>query len=216
MRNRLAWIGAVGAASTLAWALGCGGGGGGSGSGARIDGTLSRSSALAVARASSTERWLTRAQALLGVRTATAEEATTCGNPTDPAAGVVVDLLLDGVVVASTTTDAEGHFQFTDLSPAAYTIRVTLSDGTTITTPAVVQAGQLTTLAGEFDHDCRDVDGDGDRLEIALHVHQDAADGSSMDADETEDGGQFEGEVHRDDGSVVRQSGTQGDRSSGQ
>ena len=209
MKRTIKWMSALGAAATLAWTLGCGGGGGGGGgSGSQITGSLSRSGSVATAclRSSSTPTWLARAAAWLGARTAIADGTTDCGNPTVPADGVTVTLLLNGAVVQTTVTNADGEFSFTNLAPGDYVVQVTLPSGT-ISTPAIVQPGQQTTLVGELDLDCNDVDSDGNNSEVALHVEQTTDDGSELDADETEDGGQ----ISEDDG---QDSEDQGDSSS--
>lgn len=214
MKRTIQWMSALGMMGTLAWTLGCGGGGGGGSgaSGSRIVGSLSRSGAVTIARRASMPAWLARAAAWVGTRTAVAEGTTACGNPAVPADGVPVTLLLNGAVVQTTVTSTDGEFTFTDLAPGDYVIQVTLSSGT-ISVPAIVQPGQQTTLVGELDVDCNDVDDDGNEAEISLHVEQTTEDGSQMDADETGDGGQFPGDVHQDDGSVPHDGGSGGDRS---
>lgn len=46
----------------------------------------------------------------------------------DPLADVTVDLLVDGVVVATTTTDENGRYVFDDLEAGAYQVRFTLTE----------------------------------------------------------------------------------------
>lgn len=213
MDRRRAWTAALGLSAGLGWALGCGGGGGGGGtSAAQITGRLARSGTVQLARLEAERGWVAWAKSLLRPSSAIADGTTACGNPADPASGVPVDLLLSGQVVQSTVTDADGHFRFTDLAPGDYVIQVTLPSGT-ISAPALVQAGQTTTIVGEFDHDCDDVDADGNRVEISLRVHESTDDGSQLEAEHTEDGGHFDGQIHEGDGSVRHEHGTRGDRS---
>jgi SdrD B-like protein len=202
------------AGAAIAWAVACGGGGGGGSgtSGAQLRGTLTRTAGVATARLDTPTRLLAAARRWLGVARVIADGVSACGNPTTPADGVPVDLLLGGVVVQSTVTNADGEFTFSNLAPGDYVIQVTLPTGT-ISTPAVVQAGQQTTLEGELDVDCGDVDADGNTEEPELHVQQSAEDGSEMESDETEDGGQFSGDVKQQDGTVEHQSGSDGNRS---
>jgi hypothetical protein len=166
-----------------------------------------------MAHVARTPNWFARAKAWIGAGNAIADGATTCGNPTVPANGITVTLLdSSGAVVQTTTTDASGEFTFTNLSPGDYVVQVTLATGT-ISTPAIVQPGQTTTLVGELDVDCHDINHNGNTTEIALDVHQSTPDGSSMDSQETEDGGQFSGDVQQGNGMMKHESGTKGDRS---
>lgn len=212
MDCRLGSAAVLGIAAALGWTLGCGGGGGGGSSGAQIIGSLSRSSAVRIASLGPRPGWGPWAIGFFGARAAVAEGTTACGNPADPASGVTVDLLLNGQVVQSTATDAEGHFRFTGLAAGDYVIRVTLPSGT-ISAPAIVQAGQTTTITGEFDRDCNDVDDDGDPIEVSLRVREDTSDGSELEGDLTEEGGRFHGQVREGTGSVRRERGSRGDRS---
>jgi uncharacterized repeat protein (TIGR01451 family) len=43
----------------------------------------------------------------------------------NPAAGITVELIVDGLVVDTTTTDADGRYLFEDLIPGTYTVRFT-------------------------------------------------------------------------------------------
>lgn len=207
----LALAGALAAAA----AFGCGGGGGGgshSGTGT-INGNLTKASSIQTASLSLRQRLMVAAGRWLGAAAAIAQSATTtCGNPEEAAAGVTVNLLLpDGTFVQSTTTDSDGHFTFTGVAPGNYVIQVTLASGT-ISAPAIVQPDQTTNLSGELDVDCEDIDADHDVAETAIHVEQETEDGSHLEADETEDGGEFHGDVKTQDGGTVHQSGTSGDR----
>ena len=219
MNRRMGWTAALGVGAALAWTLGCGGGGGGGSSGAggsgQITGSLSRSGAVRVARAGRMPTWLARAAAWIGAGNALADGTTTCGNPTQPAEGVTVNLLdSSGAVVQTTTTDANGEFTFTGLAAGDYTVEVTLATGTILDTPATVQEGQTTTLTGELDVDCQDVDSDGNTAEVELKVQQTAPDGSEIESDDTEDDDQNDdGDVNDDDQSSG-QTGTQGTGSS--
>ena len=158
-------------------------------------------------------RLLASAGAWLGTGTAVAVDSTSCGNPAEPAGGVTVDLFGPGMVlVQSTVTNSSGDFTFSNLTPADYVIQVVLPSGA-ISVPAIVQQGQSTTLTGELDLDCGDVDDDGNTSEPKLKVEQETEDGSMMDAEETEDGGHFSGDIKTSDGGTRHESGSQGDRS---
>ncbi len=204
----------VGGALIAAMALGCGGGGGGGAksTAGQISGNLTKASGIQTASLSFGRRLVARAEQWLGLTSAVADGTTNCGNPTDPASSVTVDLLQNGQVVQSTTTGSDGEFSFSNLAPGDYVIQVTLPSGV-ISAPAIVQPGQTTTLSGELDVDCDDVDGDGDQSEPALHIEEDTEDGSNLDADETDDCGNFDGDVRDEDGSTIHESGTCGDRS---
>jgi hypothetical protein len=212
MKGTIRWMLAAGMTGALAWTLGCGGGGSSGTSGSQITGNLSRSGAVTLARRGSMPTWIAGAAAWVGARPAVADGTTACGNPAVPAAGIPVTLLLNGAVVQTTSTNVDGEFMFSGLVPGDYVIQVTLPRGT-ISSPVIVQPGQQTTLVGELDVDCHDVDRDGNRSEIALRVRQTTDDGSQMDADETEDGGQFSGDVHQEDSSVRHEGGSGGNRS---
>lgn len=203
----------AGALAVTALALGCGGGGGGTPG--RINGALSKSSQVRTASLGSARSLFARAGAWLGVGQAVAAGASGqsgCGNPLDPAAGVPVKLLLNGAVVQTTVTDSGGNFRFADLAAGDYVIQVTLPSGT-ISAPTIVRPAQTTAITGSLDVDCKDVNGNGDKSEPALHVESDTDDGSMEVADETESGGKFHGDVHEDNGSVKHEDGTMGDRS---
>jgi hypothetical protein len=206
---------ALGVGAALVWTLGCGGSGGGGsgagGSGGQITGALSRSGAVQVARAARTPTWLARASAWIGAGSAFADGTTSCGNPTVPVEGVIVTLLdSSGAFVKETTTDASGEFTFTDLLPGDYVVQVTLPTGT-LSTPATVQAGQTTTLTGELDVDCNDVDSDGNTAEVELKVQQTTPDGSEIESDSTEvDDENDNGDVNDNDDQSSGPTGTQG------
>jgi SdrD B-like protein len=69
-------------------------------------------------------------QGILGIRQAEADTGT-------PVAGVTVNLLKGGVVVATTTTDSHGQFVFQGVQPGIYTVQV----GTAVSAPFTVGAG---------------------------------------------------------------------------
>ena len=52
-----------------------------------------------------------------------------------PVSGVTVQLLQNGVVIATTTTDGTGHYLFDNLIPGTYQVRFIAPDGSTLTTP---------------------------------------------------------------------------------
>jgi len=215
MKPRMGWTAALGVGAALVWTLGCGGSGGGGsgagGSGGQINGALSHSGAVRVARAGRMPTWLARAAAWIGAGNALADGATACGNPTVPADGVTVTLLdSSGNVVQTTTTDANGEFTFTGLAPGDYVVQVTLPTGS-LSTPATVQAGQTTTLTGELDVDCNDVNNNGNTAEVELKVKQTTPDGSEIESDSTEvDDENDNGDVNDDDDQSSGQTGTQG------
>jgi hypothetical protein len=129
----------------------------------------------------------------------------------EAAKDVQVSLLMNGSMVNMTTTNGDGHFTFNDLAPGNYVLQVQLSSGT-ISVPVIVQPGQTTNLTGEFDVDCHDVSGDGNLTKIALHVDENTDDGSTMTADETENGGDFQGDVNEGNGKMKKEKGHRGDR----
>ena len=209
----------AGAALVAALAFGCGGGGGGGSAsgGGQLTGSLSKSTSVQTASATFGARMLASAGRWLGLAHAVAVTTTPCGNPAEAAGGVTVDLLkkeANGSLtpIASTVTDSDGNFTFTGLAPGDYVIQIPLPSGT-ISAPAIIQLGERTTLAGELDLDCNDVDGDGDRTEPALHVVENADDGSGVEADETKHGGNFHEDVKDSNGKMKHEDGKKGDRS---
>jgi hypothetical protein len=157
--------------------------------------------------------WLARASAWIGVGSAFADGTTDCGNAAVPAAGITVTLLdSSGAVVQTTTTDSGGEFVFTGLAAGDYVVQVTLPTGT-LSTPATVQEGQTTTLAGELDVDCEDANDNGNKTEIELKVKQEMPDGSEVESDDIEDDdhGQTGTQGTSEDGDGEHgQTGTQG------
>jgi SdrD B-like protein len=202
MTRRMRWIAALGACVALAWTLGCGGGGGGGNGGTgQITGSLSRSGAVQIARAARRPTWLALTMAWMAARSAFADGSTDCGSPTVPAGGVPVTLLdSSGATVQTTTTNAEGEFVFTGLAAGNYIVQVTLPIGT-LSSPATVQEGQTTTLAGELDVDCEDDNGNGNKTEIELKVKQRMEDGAENEFEDVEDDqGDHSGPGHGADG----------------
>ncbi|MEZ2190447.1 SdrD B-like domain-containing protein [Corynebacterium sp. CCM 9204] len=62
----------------------------------------------------------------------------------DPYTGVTVSILRDGKTVATTTTDEEGAYDFDNLVPGDYTVRIMRPEGTVVTQsgPSPANAGQ--------------------------------------------------------------------------
>jgi hypothetical protein len=221
MTRRMRWIAALGVSAALAWTLGCGGGGnggGGSGGTGQITGSLGRSGAVQVARAARRPTWLARATAWMAAGSAFADGTTDCGSPMVPAGGVPVALLdSSGAAVQTTTTNADGEFVFTGLAAGDYIVQVTLPIGT-LSTPATVQEGQTTTLAGELDVDCQDDNANGNKTEIELKVKQRMPDGDENEFEDVEDDDGDHGQggaqgTHEDGNGDHGQTGTQGDSS---
>ncbi|MBV9495001.1 MAG: carboxypeptidase regulatory-like domain-containing protein, partial [Acidobacteria bacterium] len=63
-----------------------------------------------------------------------------------PISGAVVELIRDGVVVATTTTDASGHYTFNGVTPGNYSVRFSATGFGTSTLPATVSPNQPLTL----------------------------------------------------------------------
>jgi len=68
--------------------------------------------------------------------------------PVYPVNGATVELLNDGVVIASTTTDEYGRFQFTGLEPGNYEVRTTANDGSVAHYQVYVDDNQTVTVYG--------------------------------------------------------------------
>jgi len=199
----------------VALAVGCGGGGGGGGGGsggAEISGTLNKGNNIQTASLGRGHALFARLASWLGASRAVAQATTNCGHVEEAANNVPVALLLNGAVVQTTATNGDGHFRFADLAPGDYVIQLSLPSGV-ISAPVIVQPGQVTDLTGELDVDCHDVDHDGTTTELELSLHEDTEDGSSLDADETEDGGDFDGQVHQPNGRTKHEHGNKGNRS---
>jgi len=65
-----------------------------------------------------------------------------------PVSGATVELLQDGVVIATTTTDEYGRFQFTGLAEGNYEVRSTAGDGSVANYQVFVNADQTITVYG--------------------------------------------------------------------
>lgn len=200
-------IGTVAVIVGIAYACGSG-----SSKAASIAGTLTKATSIQTAASHRRDGWFAVVSPWVGAKPAIAVSTTACGNPSEPASGTTVTLLLNGHVVQSTTTTSGGDFSFLNIPGGNYVIQVTLASGA-ISVPAVVQAGLVTNITGEIDPDCHDVDHDGNTTEPAIHMEAVSEDGSRIDADETEHGGSFDGHVKKSDGSVEHQHGHKGDRS---
>lgn len=76
--------------------------------------------------------------------------------PVYPISGATVELLKDGVVVATTTTDEYGRFRFSNLEPGEYDVRVVSADGWTARYHVTVNADQTLTVYGRvMSGDCQ-------------------------------------------------------------
>lgn len=81
-------------------------------------------------------------------------------NDDKPAAGVTVNLLLNGAQVATTATDADGYYWFTDLLPSTqYTVQFVKPEGTTFTTQNATSATDNSPSTDLTDSDANPVDG---------------------------------------------------------
>lgn len=82
-----------------------------------------------------------------GKLAASAINATTSG-AVYPLSGVTVELLQQGNVIATTTTDEYGRFRFLNVAPGEYDLRVTTVDGAVIHHHVTVNADQTLTVYG--------------------------------------------------------------------
>ena len=65
--------------------------------------------------------------------------------------GIVVSLLLDGTVVATTTSDNTGYYEFTDLEPGTYTVSIDVPLEYDPTTPTTVDVSATSETPGRAD-----------------------------------------------------------------
>lgn len=65
-----------------------------------------------------------------------------------PVSGATVELLRDGTVIATTTTDEYGRFYFSGLEPGNYEVRVVSNDGSEAHYHIYVEADQTVTVYG--------------------------------------------------------------------
>jgi hypothetical protein len=65
-----------------------------------------------------------------------------------PISGATVELIQNGIVIATTTTDEYGRFRFTDLAPGDYEIRAVSDDGSVAHYHISVNADQTITVYG--------------------------------------------------------------------
>jgi uncharacterized repeat protein (TIGR01451 family) len=81
-------------------------------------------------------------------------------NDDKPAAGVTVNLLLNGAQVATTTTDPDGYYWFTDLLPSTqYTVKFIAPEGATFTTQNATGATDNSPSTDLTDSDANPADG---------------------------------------------------------
>jgi len=80
--------------------------------------------------------------------TATPRAAGVSASPVYPVSGATVELLQDGVVIATATTDEYGRFQFTGLEAGSYEVRTTAGDGSVAHYHVDVDANQIVTIYG--------------------------------------------------------------------
>ncbi len=80
--------------------------------------------------------------------TVTPRDAGDSPSPVYPVSGATVELLRDGVVIATTTTDEYGRFQFTGLAAGNYEVRTTAGDGSVAHYQVFVDANQTVTVYG--------------------------------------------------------------------
>ena len=65
--------------------------------------------------------------------------------------GIVVSLILDGTVVATTTSDSTGYYEFTDLEPGTYTVSIDVPLEYDPTTPTTVEVSATSENPGRVD-----------------------------------------------------------------
>lgn len=76
------------------------------------------------------------------------QDLTGPAGPVYPISGATVQLLQNGSVVATTTTDEYGRFQFRDLDPGEYDVRIVSDDGAVAHDHVSVAANQTLTVYG--------------------------------------------------------------------
>lgn len=69
---------------------------------------------------------------------------------TSPSSGILVELLLNGTVIASTTTGPNGKFEFSGIGPGEYVIRFSKGDELLVTTNVTVKDGATTEIEGKI------------------------------------------------------------------
>lgn len=89
------------------------------------------------------------ADALISVSEAHAARYLNHSN-SSPSSGILVELLLNGSVVASTTTGPNGKFEFTGLGAGDYVLRFTKGTELLITTTVSVKDGAITEIEGKI------------------------------------------------------------------
>jgi len=67
-----------------------------------------------------------------------------------PSSGILVELLLNGTMIASTTTGPNGKFEFSGLAPGDYELRFTKEPDLLITTTVNVKDGAITEIEGKI------------------------------------------------------------------
>ena len=71
-------------------------------------------------------------------------------NNSSPSSGILVELLFNGSVVASTITGPNGKFEFGGLGPGDYVLRFTKEPDLLIETPISVKEGAITEIEGKI------------------------------------------------------------------
>ncbi len=140
------------------FASGCDKGGGASnpvatnGSGG-VTGTVYQESNVQLSSTGKTEgMWLAVYREVTGFLMISEAHASTRLNlsSSSPSSGVLVELLLNGTVVASTTTGPNGKFEFGGLGAGDYVLRFTKDPDLLVETTVTVKAGAITEIEGKI------------------------------------------------------------------
>lgn len=93
--------------------------------------------------------FVNKAESLVSISDAYASVKINLSN-SSPSSGILVELLLNGTVVAKTTTGPNGKFEFTGLGSGDYTLRFTKGTDLLITTNVNVKEGAMTEVEGKI------------------------------------------------------------------
>lgn len=136
-------------------ATGCGkSGGGGSSSpssgSAAITGKVYQDGSVRIASRTTLERVLLALEREVGDLVISEAHASIDTTGAAPIGGVLVEAILNGSVVASTTTDSSGKFEIGGLAPGTYTLRFTKGADLLITTTVTAKEGVITEVDGKI------------------------------------------------------------------